>query len=324
MSFMHPPPWLKPVQGVPHLLQLLPGKVSLVGAGPGDPELLTVKAARVLHEARLVLYDHLVGDQVLALLPSDAERIYVGKESSCHSLSQEGIIDLMCQLARSGRSLVRLKGGDCYVFGRGGEEAVALAQAGIPFEVVPGITAAQGAGAYAGIPLTHRDHAGTLVLATGHLRDDAQVGLDWSLLARPRQTVVFYMGVATLSTICTQLIVHGMAAETPAAIVERATMPEQRCLVGTLASLPDLAANHAVKAPALIIVGEVVSLQGVLSQAMSATHKACASHAACSNASAVMSTHADAMAPIAPMEHCANFALPRANVETQRNLVSKA
>lgn len=264
MSFMDNPQWLKPAQNASQPVQQLPGLVTLVGAGPGDPDLLTMKAARILSEAKLVLYDHLVSDQVLALLPPDAERIYVGKESSRHTLPQQEIIDLMCKLARMGRSLIRLKGGDCYVFGRGGEEAIALARAGIPFEVVPGITAAQGAGAYAGIPLTHRDHAGTLVLATGHMRSDAQADLDWPLLARPRQTVVFYMGVATLGTICTQLIAHGLGQHTPAAIVERASMPDQRCLTGTLITLPHLAKHHAVQAPALIIVGEVVALQTVL------------------------------------------------------------
>lgn len=271
MSFMDDPQWLKkPAHGgaqsdsppVP------PGCVTLVGAGPGDPDLLTVKAARVLRQASLVLYDHLVGEEVLALVPASAERVYVGKESSRHTLPQEDIIELMCRLARSGRPLVRLKGGDCYIFGRGGEEALGLAHAGIPFEVVPGITAAQGAGACAGIPLTHRDHAGTLVLATGHLRGDNDTALDWPLLARPRQTVVFYMGVATLPTICAQLAAHGLPSTTPAAIVERASLPDQRCLTGTIASLPSLAVSQGVKAPALIIVGEVVALQPALVQGL--------------------------------------------------------
>jgi len=268
MSFMDNPQWLEPARGSATGAPVPTGRVTLVGAGPGDPDLLTVKAVRVLREASLVLYDHLVGEQVLDLVPASAERIYVGKKSSCHALPQEAIIDLMCRLALSGRPLVRLKGGDCYVFGRGGEEALGLAQAGIPFEVVPGITAAQGAGASAGIPLTHRDHAGTLVLATGHLRGDNDTALDWPLLARARQTVVFYMGVATLPTICVQLIAHGMPVDTPAAIVERATLPEQRCLTGTLASLPGVAAAEAVQAPALVIVGGVVALQPALARGM--------------------------------------------------------
>ena len=273
MSFMDDPQWLKkPAHDVTEAKPTAPGRVTLVGAGPGDPDLLTVKAARALASASLVLYDHLVGEQVLALVPPGADRIYVGKESSRHTLPQEDIIELMCRLARSGRPLVRLKGGDCYIFGRGGEEAQALARAGIPFEVVPGITAAQGAGACAGIPLTHRDHAGTLVLATGHLRGDNDTALDWPLLARPRQTVVFYMGVATLPTICAQLVAHGLPAATPAAMVERATLPGQRCITGTLASLPALAAAQAVKAPALVIVGEVVGLQPELALAQAVVH----------------------------------------------------
>ena len=191
------------------------GHVTLVGAGPGDPELLTRKAYRALQTATLVLYDHLVGPAVLDCIAPGAERIYVGKESSRHTLPQEQIIELMVRLARSGRNVVRLKGGDGYIFGRGGEEVQALAEAGIGFDVVPGITAAQGAGASVGIPLTHRDHACTLVFATGHLREDRTVGLDWELLARPRQTVVIYMGVGALPAICSQLIAHGLPADTP-------------------------------------------------------------------------------------------------------------
>lgn len=276
MSFMDDPQWLKtPAPSGGGNPAVLPGRVTLVGAGPGDPDLLTVRAARVLREASLVLYDHLVGEAVLALMPDSAERIYVGKESSRHTLPQEDIIALMCRLAGAGRPLVRLKGGDCCIFGRGGEEAQALARAGIPFDVVPGITAAQAAGACAGIPLTHRDHAGTLVLATGHLRGDDDTALDWPLLARTRQTVVFYMGVAALPTICARLATHGLPPDTPAAIVERASLPGQRTLTGTVASLPGLAVRHGVKAPALIIVGGVVALQPALAQGgvLGASHR---------------------------------------------------
>ncbi|MDL2337813.1 MAG: uroporphyrinogen-III C-methyltransferase, partial [Pseudomonadota bacterium] len=180
-------------------------KVTLVGAGPGDPELLTLKAAKALRAASLVMYDHLVGKEVLDLVPRCADRIYVGKESGHHTLTQDGIIELMVRLARSGRPVLRLKGGDPYIFGRGGEEVQALAAHGIPFEVIPGISAAQGAAACAGIPLTHRDHAGALVFVTGHLRsqgDERVVDLDWPMLARPGQTVVIYMGVGTLPVIC--------------------------------------------------------------------------------------------------------------------------
>lgn len=247
---------------------LAPGRVSLVGAGPGDPELLTLRAVKALRGARLVLYDHLVGKEVLRYVAEDADLIYVGKESSHHTLPQESIIDLMVRLARSGRPLVRLKGGDGFIFGRGGEEAQALVEAGIPFEVVPGITAAQGAGACAGIPLTHRDHAATLVFATGHLRGENEVALDWELLARPRQTVVIYMGIGTLPTISAELMRHGLPGDTPAALVEQASLPTQRCITGTLEALPTLAQQHHVRAPALIVIGGVVALQPQLLQGM--------------------------------------------------------
>ena len=247
-----------------------PGRVTLVGAGPGDPELLTLRAVKALRGARLVLYDHLVGKEVLRYVAEDADLIYVGKESSHHTLPQESIIDLMVRLARSGRSMVRLKGGDGFIFGRGGEEALALAEAGIAFDVVPGITAAQGAGACAGIPLTHRDHAATLVFATGHLRGDNEVALDWEALARPRQTVVIYMGMGTLPVICEQLMRHGLPASMPAALVEQASLPGQRCITGTLEELPRLAQQHRVRPPALIVVGEVVALQPQLIRGMQA------------------------------------------------------
>ena len=247
-----------------------PGRVTLVGAGPGDPELLTLRAVKALRGARLVLYDHLVGKEVLRYVADDADLIYVGKEAAHHTLPQQSIIDLMVRLARSGRSLVRLKGGDGFIFGRGGEEAQALAEAGIAFEVVPGITAAQGAGACAGIPLTHRDHAATLVFATGHLREGNEVALDWQALARPRQTVVIYMGVGHLPVICAELVRHGLPPGTPAALVEQASLPGQRCVSGTLQDLPRLAQQHGVRPPALIVVGEVVGLRPQLLQGMQA------------------------------------------------------
>ena len=240
------------------------GRVTLVGAGPGDAELLTLKAARVLASADLVLYDNLVSSDVLGHVAVGAERIYVGKKSRNHTLPQEGIIELMVRLAQSGRSLVRLKGGDPYIFGRGGEEAEARAAARIACDTVPGISAAQGAAASAGIPLTHRDHAAMLVFATGHLQGEEgerTVALDWAALARPRQTVVIYMGVGTLPTICTQLIAHGLPASTPAAMIERATLPGQRSIVGTLQTLPALSVAHGVHPPALIMIGDTVTLQ---------------------------------------------------------------
>lgn len=249
-----------------------PGRVSLVGAGPGDPELLTVAAARRIGLARLVLHDQLVAPEILALLPPEAQCIDVGKRCGRHRMSQEGIIDLMLRLARSGHTLLRLKGGDPYVFGRGGEEALALAAAGIPFEVIPGISAAQGAAAAAGIPLTHRDHATALTLVTGHGRADGPTPLrlgddpeapevDWAALARPHQTLVIYMGLSRLPQICRELVAHGLPARTPAAVVERASQPGQRCIAGTLADLPQRVRAEAVQAPALILVGEVVALR---------------------------------------------------------------
>ena len=240
------------------------GRVTLVGAGPGDAELLTLKAARVLASADLVLYDNLVSSDVLGHVAVGAERIYVGKKSRNHTLPQEGIIELMVRLAQSGRSLVRLKGGDPYIFGRGGEEAEALAAAGIACDTVPGISAAQGAAAATGIPLTHRDHAAMLVFATGHLQGEEgerTVALDWAALARPHQTVVIYMGVGTLPIICAQLIAHGLSASTPAAMIERATLPGQRSIVGTLQTLPALSVAHGVHPPALIMIGDTVTLQ---------------------------------------------------------------
>ncbi|WP_310564854.1 uroporphyrinogen-III C-methyltransferase [Hydrogenophaga sp.] len=241
-----------------------PGTVTLLGAGPGDPELLTVKAVKALQAASLVLYDHLVSPAVLDHLSPSAERIYVGKESSRHTLPQDDIIELMLRLARSGRSLLRLKGGDGYIFGRGGEEAQALAAEGIPFTVIPGLTAAQGAAASVGIPLTHRDHAASLVLATGHLRDGQGLDMDWAMLARPRQTVVLYMGVNNLPEICRQLVAHGLPGDTPAALVEKATLPDERCITGTVAELPSLALRHQVRPPALIMIGSVVSVRAQL------------------------------------------------------------
>jgi uroporphyrin-III C-methyltransferase/precorrin-2 dehydrogenase/sirohydrochlorin ferrochelatase len=240
-----------------------PGKVWLVGAGPGDPDLLTVKAARLLASAQVVLHDLLVGEGVMALLPAGARRICVGKRNRRHSLPQEEINALLVQLGAAGEQVVRLKGGDPSVFGRGGEEALALAAAGIPFEVVPGITSAQGMSACAGIPLTHRDHASSVVFATGHCREGG-AGPDWAALARPHQTAVIYMGLGALPTICHQLVAHGLEADTPAAVVEQATTPRQRVVCGTLLTLPVLAAAQDVAAPALIVVGEVVRMHGTL------------------------------------------------------------
>lgn len=235
------------------------GRVALVGAGPGDPELLTLRAARLIGQADTLVVDHLVSDGVLQFARRGAEMIYVGKESGHHTLPQEEINRLLVRLAREGRQVVRLKGGDPFIFGRGGEELEELLEAGVPFEVVPGITAACGAGAYAGIPLTHRDYAQSVVFATGHRRA-GESALDWGALARPHQTAVIYMGVGMLASHCTALIAHGRAAGTPAALVENGTTPRQRLVVGTLETLAAKAAEAGIRPPALLIVGEVVSL----------------------------------------------------------------
>jgi uroporphyrin-III C-methyltransferase/precorrin-2 dehydrogenase/sirohydrochlorin ferrochelatase len=242
------------------------GEVVLVGTGPGDPELLTVRAARLLADADVVLYDNLVSAEILALLPAGAERIYVGKQRKRHALAQSDINRRMAELARQGRRVLRLKGGDPFIFGRGGEELEYLAQAGVPTRVVPGITAGVGVAAVAGIPLTHRDLAQSCTFVTGHLQDGS-MALDWAMLARPRQTVVVYMGLLGLPTLCACLVEHGRAADTPAAIIQQGTTPRQRVIVGTLASLPGLVAGAGLQAPTLIIVGEVVALAARLSEA---------------------------------------------------------
>ena len=237
-----------------------PGWVYLVGSGPGDPELLTLRAARLLLEADVLVYDNLVSKEVLACVPAATERIYVGKKASNHSVPQEGINALLVKLAGEGRKVVRLKGGDPYIFGRGGEEVEELVQAGVPFEVVPGITAASGISAYAGIPLTHRDFAQACIFVTGHLKDGT-VDLDWEMLARPRQTVVFYMGVTQLPAICEQLVAHGLPASTPAAVVRRGTTGAQKVVSSDLGHLAQAVQEAGIVPPALTIVGEVVGLQ---------------------------------------------------------------
>lgn len=246
------------------------GRVALVGAGPGDPELLTLRAARLLSRADVLVLDHLVSEGVLALVNPAAERIYVGKESGHHTVPQEEINRLLVRLAREGRQVVRLKGGDPFIFGRGGEELEELLAAGIPFEVVPGITAACGAGAYAGIPLTHRDYAQSVVFATGHRRA-GESALDWTALARPHQTAVIYMGVGMLQSHCEAMIRHGRGADTPAALVENGTLPSQRVVTGTLETLPEIAAAAGIHPPALLIIGEVVSLAARLAWFTGAT-----------------------------------------------------
>lgn len=235
------------------------GMVHLVGAGPGDPDLLTMKAHRLLQRADVVVYDRLVSAEVLAMARRDAERIYVGKRRASHCLSQDEINHRLVALARAGKSVVRLKGGDPLVFGRGGEEIEALACAGIAVEVVPGVTAALGCAASAGIPLTHRDHAQACVFVTGHLMNGS-VDLDWQMLARPRQTVVIYMGANSLPAIASQLVAHGLPASTPVALIENGTTDRERRVVGTLATIERQAMRARLQGPTLCMVGEVVGL----------------------------------------------------------------
>jgi len=244
-------------------LTLSGGEVSLVGGGPGDPDLLTFRALRLMQQADVVVYDRLVSEPVLKLVRLEAERIYAGKERDQHTLPQEEINQLLVRLAKAGKRVVRLKGGDPFIFGRGGEEIDLLAAEGIPFQVVPGITAAAGCSTYAGIPLTHRDYSQSVVFVTGHLQDGS-MNLNWPALAQPRQTVVFYMGLHGVDILCRELIAHGLPAATPAALIQQGTTPQQRVLVGDLNTLPEVVRTGNVKAPTLIIVGDVVKLRDKL------------------------------------------------------------
>ena len=239
------------------------GEVYLIGGGPGDPDLLTFKAIRLMQQADIVLYDRLVSKPVLNLVRRDATRIYVGKTAGDHPVTQENINQKMVDYALEGNRVVRLKGGDPFIFGRGGEELETLAEQGIPFQVVPGITAASGCASYAGIPLTHRDHAQSVRFIAGHHRS-GKLDLNWKELAQPNQTLVFYMGLNGLETICEQLKAHGLDANMPVALIEKGTSDKQRVFTGDLDTLPSIVRKAEAKAPTLIIVGTVVSLHDKL------------------------------------------------------------
>lgn len=242
------------------------GEVAIIGAGPGDPGLLTLRALSLIEQADCLVYDRLVSREVLALASSRARRFYVGKASRCHALTQEETNALLVRLAREGRRVVRLKGGDPYIFGRGGEEAEVLIEHGVGFRVVPGITSAQGCAAYGGFPLTHRDYAQSVTFVTGHCKGDGDLALNWASLAAPHQTTVFYMGLANAERIRRELQYHGLPADHPVALVERGTTPEQRRVITCLGELVETIEREELRPPTLIVVGEVVRLADTLAQ----------------------------------------------------------
>ena len=239
------------------------GEVYLVGAGPGDPELLSFKALRLMQKADIVIYDRLVSRPIMNLIRQDAEKIYVGKQRADHAMPQENINQLLARLALEGKKVLRLKGGDPFIFGRGGEEIESLIKDDIPFQIVPGITAASGCASYAGIPLTHRDHSQACIFVTGHLRDGT-VNLNWEMLAHEKQTLIFYMGMHGSKIICEELIKHGLSDETPAALIVKGTTEDQEVIIGNLKNMPEIIMERKIVPPTLLIIGDVVKLHNKL------------------------------------------------------------
>ena len=237
-----------------------PGKVYLVGAGPGDPDLLTIKAFKILQKADVVVYDRLVSQGILDLIPAGIMLIGVGKSAGNHTIPQSEINEMLVALARKGRTIVRLKGGDPLIFGRGGEEALVLVQEEIPFDVIPGMTSAQGCSAFGKIPLTHRGTASSVRYITGHCREDRDLNLDWQGLIDPDTTLVIYMGLANIGQISSKLVAHGMPANTPAAAVINGTRPEGKTYFSHVSKLPSLVRDEALKAPVLFVIGAVVDV----------------------------------------------------------------
>jgi uroporphyrin-III C-methyltransferase/precorrin-2 dehydrogenase/sirohydrochlorin ferrochelatase len=247
------------------------GEVYLVGAGPGDPDLITFRALRLMQQADVVVYDRLVAKPILDMVRRDAKRLYVGKERNNHVMRQEEINRVLANLAKEGHRVLRLKGGDPFIFGRGGEEIDTLAAEGVPFQVVPGITAASGCATYTGIPLTHRDYAQSVTFVTGHLKDGT-MNLNWEQLAQPNQTVVFYMGLVGLPIIVDKLLEHGVSAQMPVALVQQGTTHQQKVYSGTLSSILEVVDRDPPKPPTLVIVGEVVKLREKLSWFQTPAH----------------------------------------------------
>ena len=239
------------------------GEVYLVGAGPGDPELLSFKALRLMQKADIVIYDRLVSRPIMNLIRQDAEKIYVGKQRADHAMPQENINQLLARLALEGKKVLRLKGGDPFIFGRGGEEIESLIKDDIPFQIVPGITAASGCASYAGIPLTHRDYSQACIFVTGHLRDGT-VNLNWEMLAHEKQTLIFYMGMHGSKIICEELIKHGLSDETPAALIVKGTTEDQEVIIGNLKNMPEIIMERKIVPPTLLIIGDVVKLHNKL------------------------------------------------------------